>query len=263
MAIQIVLFSYIISIVVLTSPAAAVTVDQDAYAAIFSATDDDQFVSALDTYFQQNLKNSSSITKYLVKDNEQVLNRQPLTNTFSIQQHFSGLVDAQYIEFLINLGSASSTFNVQLTGASNQQNTVTVTSSGWYSFSLNPVITGDVDVNITGVSTHTGDTISTFSPGTFITTDGASVSPTSSYYHSYIYVTYVYKWVAYYDPLSHTVKYHWALVPVNTVGWKTDTLNENPGIRFKHIEGLSYKYEVGQKVNGHYLINRNFYDAIV
>ena len=170
MAFQI-MFAYIISLVVLTNPAAAAAVNSDAYAAIFSATDDDQFVSALDTYFQQYLENSSSITQYLVKENAAVLNQQPLTNTFSILQHFSGLVDADKIEFLITLGSTTdSTFKVEVTQGSSfdQVNTVLVSSSNvWNVVNFNQTISGDLDVNITGVSAHTGDTIPTFSPGTF------------------------------------------------------------------------------------------------
>ena len=258
-------FAYIIMMVVISSPGVTAAVQSDAYASIFSAQSDEEFVNALNTYLGQYLSNTDIQTNNLIRENGTQIQNRTLETNFSIEQEYTALAGANEttkIEFLVLLGTnESSEFQVQIKqGVYVQTNIVNVTTSTkWNEIVLNQSLTGTFSVNITGLATHTGDSIPSFSNSQMLTQTNWTLTANSQYYHTYQYVIYVEGQIRVYDPVTH--QYYWVTtqVPQTVTGWKTDTLAENPAIRIQNNQNITWDYSVGSMFHGHHSIYDNSY----
>jgi hypothetical protein len=257
-------FAYIISLVVISNPAAIAAVQSESYASIFGAENPTAFKNALLDYLEDTLTSTTISTKYLVHETSAATNERSLINDYYIENVFSNLVNAVKLEILLFLGTtSSSTFKVDVIQNSIvvQSKTITVTSSTtWNIIQLNNPISGTVKVKITGISTHTGDRVPTFNANTFQTVDGAVVSPSSAYRHQYQWVETInsQKWVCdkfepdlcWWQPYSYTVTH---------TDWTTETINEVPAIRFSNQDLLLWKYTVKDAINDHFPIKKEYF----
>jgi hypothetical protein len=248
----------------ISNPAAMAAVQSESYAAIFGAENPTVFKNALQDYLEDTLTNTSISTKYLVHETGATANERSLKNDYFIDHVFSNLLNAEKLEVLIFLGTTSSSnFKVDIIQNSIvvQSTTITVTSSTvWNAIQLNNRLSGNVEVNITGLSTHTGDRLPTFTANAFQTVDGAVINPSSAYRHQYQWLETVNsrKWVCdkfepdlcWWQPYTYTITH---------TDWTTETIQEVPAMRFSNQDVMLWKYTVKDAINGHFPIKKEYF----